>query len=62
MRTSKGLCRTTAPDVGNAGRQHSGEEKRETDEERSGKKKKSTIYVPWYTQLRNELDTNSLEC
>lgn len=36
MRTSKVLCRTTALDVGNAGRQRSGEEK-EADAERSGK-------------------------
>lgn len=28
-RTSKGLCRTTAPDAGNAGRQRSGEEEEE---------------------------------
>lgn len=30
-RTSKGLCRTTAPDAGNAGRQRSGEEEEEEE-------------------------------
>lgn len=61
MRTSKGLCRTTAPDVENAGQQRSGEEKGEADAERT-EKKNSPIYGPHSPQLRNELGTNSLEC